>query len=93
MKDDNKNVYLAIALSILVIIGWNYLLRLAADGAAAPGAVAEQDRRCRRTRRPQHAVGRHVFGSAAAGCDQRLAAPGCGLAARGRQRARNHADP
>ena len=24
MKDDNKNVYLAIALSILVIIGWNY---------------------------------------------------------------------
>ncbi len=24
MKDDNKNVYLAIALSILVIIGWNF---------------------------------------------------------------------
>ncbi len=24
MKDDNKNVYVAIALSILVIIGWNY---------------------------------------------------------------------
>ena len=24
MKDDQKNLYLAIALSILVIVGWNY---------------------------------------------------------------------
>ena len=55
MTDDNKNLYLAIALSILVIVGWNFFYgvpklhqpreaaqqnQAAANGAQPPGAAA-----------------------------------------------------